>query len=123
MEYNLISYCLYLPATFYITIVIGKDLNQQGAHFLLQTFSGNVELVQTVNKFLLIGYYLLNLGYAAVSVNFFSQIDTWLMLIDELTFRLGIILMGLGCIHYFNLFVLTKFTKQIQILFSNQTTF
>ncbi|OYU95063.1 MAG: hypothetical protein CFE21_12205 [Bacteroidetes bacterium B1(2017)] len=122
MEFNLISYCLYLPATFYITIVIGKDLNQQGAHFLLQTFAGDTELVQTLNKFLLIGYYLINLGYAAVSVNFFSQIDTWLMLVEELTLRLGMLLMGLGFIHYFNLFALTTFTKQIQHLFSNQTT-
>ncbi|MFY8189943.1 MAG: hypothetical protein ACOVK9_03180, partial [Bacteroidia bacterium] len=76
--------------------MIGKDLNNRGALFLMQMFNNNEALVSTLNKFLLIGYYLINLGYAAISINFFHQITSWLMLAEELTFRIGLLLIGLG---------------------------
>lgn len=122
MEYNLVSYLTYIPATFYITIVIGKDLNNRGALFLMQMFNNNEALVSTLNKFLLIGYYLINLGYAAISINFFHQITSWLMLAEELTFRIGLLLIGLGFMHYLNIFIFANFTKHIQHFFSNNTT-
>lgn len=122
MEYNVVAYLFYIPATFYITIIVGKDLNKKGAIFLLQMFTNNEPLVNTLNKFLLIGYYLLNLGYAAVSINFFQQITNWLMLAEELIFRIGILLIGLGLMHYLNLFVFANFNKLIQHFFSNNST-
>lgn len=117
MEYNVVAYLTYIPATFYITIIVGKDLNKKGAIFLLQMFTNNEPLVNTLNKFLLIGYYLLNLGYAAVSINFFQQISSWLMLVEELIFRIGLLLIGLGFMHYLNLLIFANFNKLIQHFF------
>ncbi|MDZ4666616.1 MAG: hypothetical protein SGJ00_01915 [bacterium] len=116
--YNILAYCLYLPATYYITIVIGKNLNRHGLPFLMNAFHQQELLVQTVNKFLLYGYYLVNLGYASISINFFGDLTSYIQLFEILVFRLGILLMGLGILHYFNLFIFASFTPTIQKLFS-----
>ncbi len=117
--YNLLAYLIYLPITAYITIVIGKDLNTKGETLLLSSFNNNASLVQTVNRFLLIGYYLLNLGYAAISLNLFNDLYSLMDVFEALQIRIGVILMSLGLVHYFNLLVFTYFSKTIQKLFSN----
>jgi hypothetical protein len=119
--YNLIAYSIYLPITAYITLVIGKDLNQKGEILLLHSFGHKVDLVQTLNRFLLIGYYLLNLGYAAISLNLFEQLYSLQEVFEALVLRIGVILISLGLVHYMNLFVFTKYAQKIQQLFSNHS--
>jgi hypothetical protein len=116
-SFNIVTYLIYLPITFYITIGIGKDLNQKGEVYLMRAFHQQTHLVQSVNKFLLIGYYLINLGYAVISINFFGSVDSWLMAFESIAFRLGALLIGLGLLHYFNLYAFAKFSKNIQQIF------
>ncbi len=119
--YNLIAYSIYLPITAYITLVIGKDLNQKGEVLLLHSFGQKVALVQTLNRFLLIGYYLLNLGYAAISLNLFEPLYSLQEVFEALVLRIGVILISLGAVHFMNLFVFTKYAPKIQQLFSNHS--
>ncbi|MES2382030.1 MAG: hypothetical protein V4538_13370 [Bacteroidota bacterium] len=118
-NYNLISYLIYLPVTFYITVFIGKVFYTNGIVFLSDAFNGNKELAEVLNKFLLVGYYLVNLGYAAISINTFSSVDSYLQLAEELSKRLGIIIIGLAVLHYFNMYTFSHFSKQIQKLYQH----
>lgn len=118
-NYNFISYLIYLPITFYITIIVGWVLYKKGIVFLNDAFNSNVELASILNKFLLLGYYLLNLGYAAVSIHIFSEINSITQLIEELSKRIGMLIIGLALMHYFNMYTFSHFNKQIQKLYSN----
>ncbi len=118
-NYNFISYLIYLPITFYITVIVGWILYKKGIVFLNDAFNSNVELASILNKFLLLGYYLLNLGYAAVSIHIFSEINSITQLIEELSKRIGMLIIGLALMHYFNMYTFSHFNKQIQKLYSN----
>ncbi|MBJ7429505.1 MAG: hypothetical protein JHD28_11205, partial [Bacteroidia bacterium] len=118
-NYNFISYLIYLPITFYITVIVGWVLYKKGIVFLNDAFNSNVELASILNKFLLLGYYLLNLGYAAISIHIFSEINSITQLIEELSKRIGLLIIGLALMHYFNMYTFSHFNKQIQKLYSN----
>ncbi|MFY7733214.1 MAG: hypothetical protein ACOVSR_06995 [Bacteroidia bacterium] len=118
-NYNFISYLIYLPITFYNTVIVGWVLYKKGIVFLIDAFNSNVELASILNKFLLLGYYLLNLGYAAVSILIFSEINSITQLIEELSKRIGMLIIGLALMHYFNMYTFSHFNKQIQKLYSN----
>ena len=118
-NYNFISYLIYLPITFYITVIVGQILYKKGIVFLNDAFNSNSELASILNKFLLLGYYLINLGYAAVSIHIFSEINSITQLIEELSKRIGMLIIGLALMHYFNIYSFSHFNKQIQKLYSN----
>lgn len=118
-NYNFISYLIYLPITFYLTVIVGWILYKKGIVFLNDTFNSNIELASILNRFLLLGYYLLNLGYAAISIHIFSEIYSFTQLIEELSKRIGMLIIGLALMHYFNMYTFSRFNKQIQKLYSN----
>jgi hypothetical protein len=118
-NYNFISYLIYLPITFYITVIVGWVLYKKGIVFLNDAFNSSTELASILNRFLLLGYYLLNLGYAAVSIHIFSEINSFTQLIEELSKRIGMLIIGLALMHYFNMYTFSHFNKQIQKLYSN----
>ena len=116
MTYNTIAYLFYLPFTIALTWWVGKDLNRKGAHLLLDAF-GDATLVNTINRFLLLGYYLLNIGYAVLSLSLFPYLVSMAQLLSVLCFRIGIIMTSLAIIHYFNILVIQLFSVQIKRFF------
>lgn len=103
---NILAYFIYLPVTVYITVVVGHRLYSDGAYFIRDLFPTQRLLADQINKFLLIGYYLLNLGYVAISLTFWKEVSTLLQVAEELSIRLGLIVLTLGIIHYLNMVVL-----------------
>lgn len=116
MTYNTIAYFFYLPFTIALTWWVGKDLNRKGAHLLLAAF-GDLVLVKTINRFLLLGYYLLNIGYAVLSLSLFPRLENLAQMLSVLGFRVGIIMTSLAIIHYFNILVIQLYSYQIKKFF------
>ena len=106
MNYNIISYGLYLPITFYITILVGRTLHKTGKYFVCEMIRNNEAFATAVNNSLLIGYYLLNLGYVMIMLSGWESIPSFTAMIVTLCDRLGLILVTLGGMHFFNMFVL-----------------
>ncbi|HEX8546168.1 MAG TPA: hypothetical protein VF691_04350 [Cytophagaceae bacterium] len=122
-NYNLIIYPIYLITTFYITIWVGRNLYIQGIHFLKQTFHSNETLSIVCNKILLAGYYLVNLGYATVTINLFNRnILSMAQVFEGLSLRLGSLILGLAFLHYLNLFAISRFSSNIQKLYTTNIT-
>ncbi len=109
---NTIAYIIYLPITAYITVVVGHRLHADGAYYVHDHFPGQRELATLINRFLLIGYYLVNLCYVAVSLRFWNSVNTWLQLTEELASRVGFIVISLGIMHYLNMAVLALFAPK-----------
>ena len=108
---NLIAYSLYLPITFYITLYVGKMFYKHGEVYLHQLLPNKTDMVKAINSLLLTGYYLLNLGYATVTLSFWERIATSLQLLEILSTKLAYIILILGSMHLNNMLVIYLASK------------
>ena len=108
INFNELSYIIYLPITLFITIWIGKELHKNGRPLMQKAFKrfGFDTWVSPVNNSLLIGYYLLNIGNLLIFINTWGEIESTEQMINAIANNVGIILTILGLIHVFNLTVL-----------------
>jgi len=106
MNYNVISYLIYLPVTFYITIKVGWTFYENGQHYIDTIIPDNLTLSHAVNRMLLIGYYLVNLGYVTMSLSIWQRIESIVDLFNFLSMRIAIIIIFLGILHFINMSVI-----------------
>src|ERR1041385_475094 len=104
MNYVILSYALYMPLTVALTIWVARTLFTNGRVFLVDIFHGNELLADSVNKLLLVWFYLINIGYAVYTMRIFDTLNSTQALIETLSIKLGAILLILGGMHFFNLF-------------------
>ncbi|GGH59146.1 hypothetical protein HNQ91_000570 [Filimonas zeae] len=108
---NTLAYIIYLTLTYFITFRVGLIFYKNGRVFIITMLDNNESLTQFINKMLLKGYYLLNLGYAALMLRSWNTIATWKELIDSVAGMTGRILLTLAVIHFFNMsaiYILSK---------------
>ena len=112
MSYILVSYSLYLTITIILTIWVARTLFRNGKIFLVDIFHGNLELAHAVNNLLLVGFYLVNIGYAVYTLSITNEITTPRALIEHLSLKVGAIILILGGMHFFNMLVFFKLRKR-----------
>ena len=114
MTLTVLTYLLYLTISIGLTIWVGRTLFTNGRAFLLDIFRGNVQLADSVNKLLLVGFYLVNVGYVSLSMYIGMDILSMEHLMEKLSYKLGMILLVLGAMHFTNLVILYKLRKRSQ---------
>ena len=105
MNYFILTYAIYLPLTISLTIWVARTLFTNGRVFLIDIFHGNEALADSVNRLLVVGFYLINVGYAVYTLQIFGQIDSAQVVIEKLSLKIGAIILILGAMHFINLFV------------------
>ena len=108
MNYFILTYCFYLVASISLTIWVARTLFKNGRTFLVDIFHGNNELADSVNKLLVVGFYLINIGYAVLSLKILGEINSYQQVIERLSYKVGAIILILGAMHFFNLCVFFK---------------
>ncbi|MCT4581519.1 MAG: hypothetical protein N4A35_08895 [Flavobacteriales bacterium] len=111
MNYQLISYIIFLSSSFFITIKIGWVLYKNGEVYLLEIFQHQTAYVHSINKLLLIGYYLVNLGKAALEITNWEVIYTLPDVFRITGQKLGNLLLLLAIMHYINVIGLNIYSK------------
>ncbi len=111
-SYIIPTYVTYLIVTIALTIWVAKTLFKNGKVFLIDIFHGNKELADGVNNLLLVGFYLINIGYAVYTLQVDNTIINAQAMIETLSFKVGFIILLLGVMHFFNLFVFFKLRKK-----------
>lgn len=111
MNYNLLTYSIYLPIIAVIMVKVGWMFYTYGEVFLMHLFQHNSTLVKSVNNLLLTGYYLVNLGYAIITLAFWETIETLPQMLNTLSEHLGVIILGLALLHYNNVLLLNHLVK------------
>lgn len=91
---------------------VGWLFYKNGEVFLLDLFQHNQPLVTSINKLLLIGYYLLNIGYAILTISYWEHLESIIDIINSLSLTLGRIIIVLALMHYNNIFILKFINKQ-----------
>jgi hypothetical protein len=105
MELRLIDYLVYLVASVLLTVWVGRSLFRNGRPFLVSVFQEQ-GLADSVNRLLVVGFYLVNLGAAALLINAGGAPSSFADMVQETVTRVGVVLLVLGTMHFFNMFVL-----------------
>jgi hypothetical protein len=79
-------------------------LYKNGEVFLCDILRNDTELVENLNKLLLIGYYLINLGAATITITFWDTVDNVVEMCNALSSVLGKTILVLALLHYNNIF-------------------
>src|SRR6186997_3709832 len=99
MSYIIITYIFYLVITICLTIWVARTLFKNGKVFLVDIFHGNKELADSVNNLLLVGFYLINLGYAIYTLQITGNIVSAREMLETLSLKIGWIILILGGMH------------------------
>lgn len=103
---NSISFTIYIIFSIFITVFVSRTLSKNGLAFLVAGFRGNKELAESTNHLLVVGFYLVNLGFVLLRM----QTDVFIGSVEELIVYqasgLGLVLLVLGLAHFFNMYVI-----------------
>lgn len=103
MNYVILTYALYLSVSIAVTIWVARVLFNNGRVFLVDIFHGNTELADSVNKLLVVGFYLINIGYMVLALKEYGTIANTREVIEVLSYKIGTIILILGAMHFINL--------------------
>ena len=115
MSYTVGTYLLYLAISIVLTIWVARTLFRNGRVFLVDVFHGNEKLADSVNHLLVVGFYLINLGYIPLMLRLGYDIKDARFSIEALSLKLGAVLLVLGCMHFLNLLVFSRMRRQASL--------
>lgn len=99
-------YLIYIALTTGLIIYVANYLFRNGKSFLLSAFKGNETVANSINNLLKMGFYLINIGYALISIRYGYNISSVSVLIEALAIKIGTIVLILGAMHFFNMYIL-----------------
>ena len=105
-------YLSYLAISIGITVWVARTLHRSGRIFLLDAFHGNAPLADSVNQLLVVGFYLINVGYIALALKTEDPLKDFRGVIELESAKIGVVLLILGAMHFFNLFIFSKMRKR-----------
>lgn len=114
MNYNIIAYSIYGVLMSIVIIRVGTICYRNGNVFVASLMPDNLELCTYINKVLLVGYYLVNLGYSVYMISTWTAITSPHDVISNIASHAGQIIMLLAALHYINI-------AGLQLLFNKQS--
>ncbi len=105
-------YFSYLAISVALTVWVARTLHRNGRIFLVDAFHGNRELADAVNHLLVVGFYLINVGYISLALKTTEALATVRQVIELESHKIGVVLLILGVMHIFNIMVFAKMRKR-----------
>src|SRR3954466_1231408 len=105
----LITYAIYIAASLAITVWVGRTLNKNGRVFLIENFQGQEALADSINHLLLVGFYLVNIGFISLALRYGEKPSDAVGAVEFLSTKIGLVVVVLGVMHFFNMNMLVKF--------------
>ena len=112
MNYVVCTYALYLAISIALTVWVARTLRKNGRLFLVDAFHGNEALADSINHLLVVGFYLMNVGYVSLALKYGDKAANLQELLEVLSTKIGAVLLILGAMHFFNLYVFSKMRKR-----------
>ena len=101
---SIVAATLYVAVAVGLTVWLARTLFRSGTAFLHDVFEGKPELAEAVNRLLVVGFYMLNLGYALYILRATRGLDGFAS-VQFLVNRLALLLVSLAGIHFVNVLV------------------
>lgn len=106
-------YALYLIITIAITIWVARTLSSNGIVFLVQCFGQNDTLARSTNHLLVVGFYLVNIGFITLTLSLGNEPTTVTGAIRFLSGKVGLAVVVLGAMHFFNMGAIAQFGRKV----------
>lgn len=100
----LIGYAIYLPIALFLTYYVSKTLFRNSKIYMLDIFKGREEIANATNKLFETGFYLLNLGFALMILEMNMYDNSYQVLIEKLSYKIGGFSIYLGLMLFLNLY-------------------
>ncbi|MEU8612165.1 hypothetical protein AB0C29_29670, partial [Actinoplanes sp. NPDC048791] len=110
MDHKVWMYLAYLIVSIALTVWVATTLSRNGLVFLEDVFADN-RLARAVNQLLVMGFYLLNLGFVAVAMRSNARVPDAARALETLSYKIGFVLLVLGVLHVCNVFFLGRYRR------------
>ena len=107
-----ITYVSYVLLSVLLTVWVARTLHKNGRVFLVEVFGGDEALADSVNHLLVVGFYLINFGYVSLALKLGINVDTARVAIEALSYKVGLVLLVLGGMHFFNLLIFQRIHRR-----------
>jgi hypothetical protein len=112
MNSVLTAYTLYISIAAGLTIYVGHTLHKRGRVFILESFNNDEVMTDSVNHLLLVGFYLLNLGFVCLFLKYGAPPTNATETFEYICTKEGVVLLSLGGMHFFNMYNIAKMRKK-----------
>ena len=106
------TYLAYLAISVPLTVWVARTLHCSGRIFLVDTFHGNEPLADSINHLLVVGFYLVNIGFVSLALKTDNPVPNLQGILETLSTKVGTVLLVLGAMHFFNLAVFSRMRRR-----------
>ncbi|MEO7652539.1 MAG: hypothetical protein ABIZ80_18915 [Bryobacteraceae bacterium] len=106
------TYIAYLIVSLTATVWVASTLHKRGRIFLVDSYRGNEAMADSVNHLLVVGFYLINIGYVTLALRTAGSLYSLRESIEMLSDKVGIVLVVLGAMHFFNLYIFSRLRRK-----------
>ena len=120
MTFATVNYIAYIAISAGLTIWVAHTLSTRGRVFLVEFLRGNGTLADSINHLLVVGFYLVNLGYAMLAMSYGEKPETVDGVLEALSFKVGLVMLVLGATHFFNMSMIARLGRRLDAFFQAQ---
>jgi hypothetical protein len=107
------AYGLYLLIAVAFTVWVARTLSGNGEVFLVECFGHDEVLAKSTNHLLVVGFYLMNLGFIMLALQFGEPPATVPDMVVFLSSKVGLAVLVLGAMHFFNMHAIATFGRKV----------
>ena len=108
-----VAYVLYLAIAVAFTVWVARTLSGNGEVFLVECFGHDEVLARSTNHLLVVGFYLMNLGFIMLALQFGEPPQTVPDLVVFLSSKVGLAVVVLGAMHFFNMHTIATYGRKV----------
>ncbi|WP_103335992.1 hypothetical protein [Amycolatopsis sp. CA-126428] len=105
MDLIIVAYALYLLLSIPLTVLVARTLSKHGRTFLTEVFADSPGLANAVNQLLVVGFYLVSLGFVTLFLTSSTRDLTARGVFELLSVKIGTVALVLGVMHLLNVLV------------------
>ncbi len=109
---------IYLATSVAIALWVGWTLHRNGKVFLVEVYQGKEDLADSVNHLILVGFYLLSIGFVAVAIRIGvgTGLEDMGGAIQVVSTKVGLVLLVLGVTHFLNLMMFSRMRWRVRLV-------
>lgn len=115
MDPVVVGYLIYIALTVALTVWVGSMLSRNGRVYLADVF-GDERTGAALNQLLVVGFYLVNFGIAALWLHTDQRLTTARDVLQLLSVKLGAVLLVVGALHLANLVIFSRIRRNNALL-------
>ncbi|WP_052629755.1 hypothetical protein [Pseudoxanthomonas suwonensis] len=108
-----LGYLLYLGISIAMTVWVARTLSKNGEVFLVKCFGQDAQLAKSTNHLLVVGFYLVNIGFIALRMDGWNEQKAMASMIPYVAGKVGLSVLVLGAMHFFNMAMIARYGRTV----------